>query len=110
MDRMSPGDCFAIYSPKEEIRDGDPVQAFTAIGKVLASEVYQVESRGFKPFRRDVRYLEASPAPIRPLLEKLSITKGRGASWGQVLRRGFFEVTEKDYEVIAAAMGVQSES
>lgn len=106
LDRMSHGDRFVIYSPKKEIRGGEPVQAFTAIGEVLPSDVYQVEYRGFKPFRRDARYFTASHAPIRPLLEKLLFTKDQGSSWGQILRRGFFEINGEDFEIIAEAMTV----
>ncbi len=40
LDRMSPRDCFAIYSPKEEMRGGETLKAFTAIGEVLASDIY----------------------------------------------------------------------
>jgi hypothetical protein len=61
----------------------------------------------FRPYRRDVRYhSEARDAPIRPLLDSLSFTRGR-ASWGQVLRRGLFPIDEADYRVIAQAMGVR---
>jgi hypothetical protein len=109
LDRMSTGDHFTIYSPKETIKGGAPIQAFTAIGEVLPTEVYQVEYNGFKPFRRDALYFESSHALIRPYLEELDFTKGKKASWGQVLRRGFFEVSEKDFELIAKAMNTNYE-
>lgn len=83
---------------------GEPVQAFTAIGEVLQRDVYQVESNGFEPYRRDVHYFACSRTPIHPLLEKLAFTNGIEASWGQVMRRGFFEISEADFELISAAM------
>ncbi len=104
VDRMSPGDRFVIYSPKETIKGGDPIQAFTAIGEVSPSNVYQVEYGGFEPFRRDAHYFVSVHTSICPLLEKLTFTKGKGAAWGQVLRRGFIEITEKDFDLIATAM------
>jgi len=109
VDRMSPGDRFVIYSPKDAIGGGEPVQAFTAIGEVLPSDVYQVEYRGFMPFRRDARYIVSSHALIRPLLEKLTFTNGMKTSWGQVLRRGFFEISENDFDLIATAMATRFE-
>lgn len=110
VDRMSPGDRFVIYSPKEAIGGGEPIQAFTAIGKVLTSRVYQVKYQGFSPFRRDAHYFESSHTLIHPLLEKLTFTKGKRASWGRVLRRGFFEIPERDFELIATAMATKLES
>ena len=55
--------------------------------------------------RRDVRFLKAKDAPIRPLLGTLSFTRGR-ASWGYAFRRGSFAIDEADFRVIANAMGV----
>jgi hypothetical protein len=109
LDRMASGDFFVIYSPKEAMREGEPIQAFTAIGEVLPNHVYQVDYRGFKPFRRDARYFASSHVPIRPLLEKLMFTKGRETSWGQVLRRGFFGISEEDFELIATSMATRFE-
>ena len=68
--RLSPGDRIVYYSPKTEMGAGDPVQSFTAIGEVLPGEVYMGNmGSGFVPARRDVRFFEASDAPIRPLLD-----------------------------------------
>jgi len=110
VDRMSPGDRFVIYSPKEAIGGSEPIQAFTAIGEVLPPDVYQVEYGGFEPFRRDARYFVSSHALIRPYLEKLTFTKGRKASWGQILRRGFFEISEEDFKLISTAMATNFEN
>jgi len=109
LDRMSSHDRFVIYSPKEEIRGGDPVQAFTAIGEVLPSDVYQVEYREFRPFRRHAHYFASSHALIRPMLGNLVFTKGKEASWGQVLRRSFFEISKRDFGLIATAMKARFE-
>ncbi|WP_420607397.1 hypothetical protein [Novosphingopyxis sp.] len=96
-----------FYSPREEIRSGAPIQAFTAIGEVIDYEPQQaVQSQTFKPFRRQVRYEGGRDAPIRPLLEELSFSRG-GKNGGQVLRRGLFEIEADDRTVIAAAMSVR---
>ena len=103
--RLAPGDLVLYYSPATERLAGAPLQTFTAIGVVLAGEPYRVkQSERFQPFRRDVRYLQAREAPIRPLLRDLSFTQGE-ASWGQMMRRGTFQITQDDCRIIAEAMG-----
>lgn len=100
--RLRPGDRVAYYSPKERIRDGDLVQAFTALGIVAEGVLYQgVMSDGFHPFRRDVRWLATRDAPIRPLLDRLSFG---GPGWGARFRYGLFEVTPADMDLIEQAM------
>jgi hypothetical protein len=104
--RLSPGDWIGYYSPRTGMGEGEPVQAFTAIGQVKPGEPYEGEMPGgFHPTRRDVAYLKAREAPIRPLLDELSFTK-RQPSWGYAFRRGSFEVSEADFLKIAAAMNV----
>jgi hypothetical protein len=104
--RLSPGDWLAYYSPRESMGEGEPVQAFTAIGRIKPGEPYEgVMGGGFHALRRDVAFLKTKDAPIRPLLDDLSFTRGR-ASWGYAFRRGSFEVTADDFHVIAKAMGV----
>ncbi len=104
--RLSPGDWIAYYSPRTEMRGGDPVQAFTAIGRIKPGEPYQGDMGGsFHPMRRDVDFLKAKEAAIRPLLDDLALTRGK-VSWGYAFRRGSFEVDEADFKTIAEAMGV----
>ena len=106
MRRLAPGDRILYYSPRAEMRAGEPLQAFTAVGEVLPGEPYQVtQSERFRPFRRDVRYFDAREAPIRPLLPDLAFAQGK-ASWGQVVRRGTFLIERADYRRIADAMHV----
>lgn len=104
--RLSPGDWIVYYAPREHMGEGEPVQAFVAIGRIKPGEPYEGEMRGgFHPTRRDVAFLKAHDAPIRPLLDDLSFTKGQ-PSWGYAFRRGSFEISEADFRKIAAAMGV----
>lgn len=104
--RLSRGDGLLFYSPRGSMGAGEPLKAFTAIGRVVDDHPYQAEQTAiFKPFRRKVDYAKTKAAPITPLLKTLSFTRG-GKNWGQVMRRGFFEIQEADYDLIAVAMGV----
>lgn len=107
--RIARGDWVLFYSPREEMKSGAPIQAFTAIGGVIDDAPHRVvQSATFHPFRRQVRYAQANDAAIRPLLEELSFSRGK-SSWGQALRRGFFEIEAEDCAVIAAAMGCKED-
>lgn len=105
--RLSPGDWIAYYSPRTEMRGGDAVQAFTAIGRIKDGGPYAGDmGGGFHPIRRDVDFLACTEAPIRPLLDQLDFTRGH-RSWGMAFRRGSFAVGAADFLTIAAAMGVR---
>jgi len=108
--RLRPGDGVAYYSPTVTLGGKDRLQAFTLIGTVKDDRVYQVDmGEGFRPFRRDVHYLEAKDAPILPLIDKLDFTRGK-RNWGYSFRFGLVEIGEADFDTIAAAMGVQHQS
>lgn len=105
--RIKPGDRIAYYSPTGAFGGKDKLQAFTAIGVIAAREPYQHDmGAGFRPFRRDVRWQWSRAAPIAPLLDTLDFTAGQ-RNWGYKLRFGRFEVSERDFERIAAAMGAR---
>ncbi len=104
--RMRTGDWLVYYSPRHERAGGEPVQAFTAIGRVAGNEVYSYRmSDDFVPFRRDVRYLPCHEAPIGPLLDRLSFIEDK-QHWGYPFRIGHFEISQADFAVIATVMGV----
>ena len=103
--RLHAGDRVAYYSPVRVFGTTSPYQAFTAIGTVRDERVYQgLMANGFEPWRRDVAWLDAQEAPIRPLLEALAFTQGK-ANWGYAFRFGLLKVTADDMAVIARAMG-----
>ena len=82
-----------------------PLQAFTAIGRVRTGVVYRAAGgAGPGPFRVDVDYFAAAPAPIRPLVESLTFIRNK-ARWGSAFRFGFVKVPPDDFALIAAAMG-----
>jgi EVE domain len=104
--RMRPGDWLIYYSPAESMRGGEPVQAFTAIGRVRDGAAYEFDmGGGFVPFRRDVEYLPCRAAPIHPLLADLSFLPDK-ARWGYVFRRGHVQIPREDFLLMARAIGV----
>jgi hypothetical protein len=105
LERMRAGDGFCFYSPRTDYPDGEPLQSFTGIGRVRTGTVYQADmGGGFRPFRLDVDYLPATPAPIRPLIESLSFIRSK-THWGAAFRFGIVRIPAEDFARIAAAMG-----
>ena len=87
--KMARGDWIVFYSPKTAYPDGEPLQAFTAIGQVADNEPYQVEmSPDFQPWRRNVDFLECTETPIRPLHRAARLHRGQGQVGIQVPLRG----------------------
>lgn len=103
--RLTAGDRLVYYSPRTSLRDGAPLQAFTAIGTVTDDEIWQAHEGDFHPWRRRVDYLPtAAEIPIRSL--RLDLTAE--PDWGYQLRRGLIPLTEHDFNEIHAAMLVQA--
>lgn len=108
LQQLRAGDVVAMYSPRTAYPDGEPLQAFTAIGRVDSGEVYQVEmSPDFKPFRIDVHFSPATDTPIKPLIGELSFIRNK-THWGAAFRFGRLKVPADDFARIARAMGCPS--
>ena len=107
LERLSAGDAIVFYSPRTEIRAGEPVQRFTAVASVLDDAPLQAPAvdEAAPPWRRAVRYERCEEAPVRPLIEELEFIRDK-KSWGVAFRRGFFEIGAGDYGRIARAMRV----
>jgi hypothetical protein len=104
LERMRAGDGFAVYSPRATWPDGEPLQAFTAIGRVRTGIVYCAGGgAGAGPFRIAIEYCAAAPAPIRPLIDQLSFIRNK-AHWGAAFRFGFVKVPPEDFALLATAM------
>lgn len=105
--RIAPGDRIAYYSPTETFGGRDRCRCFTAVGVVEDGKVDQVDmGGGFRPCRRAVRYLEAQPAPIEPLLGHPGFAlTGKGG--GARLRFGLLRIDESSMDAIAAAMSAK---
>jgi predicted RNA-binding protein len=102
--RLKAGDWIVFYSSKTAYQDGEPLQAFTAIGQIKDEELYQVAmAPDFVPWRRNVDFHECVETPIRPLIDDLSFIKDK-THWGYMFRFGLFEIPETDFELIRSAM------
>jgi hypothetical protein len=102
--RLSKGDIVIYYSSKYKMNSPIACQEFTAIGIVQDDEAYQVEmTDNFKPFRRNVKYFNAEPQDIKPLILELPFIKNK-KSWGYVFRYGFLEIDQESFMVIAKKM------
>lgn len=109
LERLRAGDGYLFYSPRTAYPDGDPLQAFTAVGRVRTGKLYQATlSADFHPFRVDVDYLPSRPAPIKPLIAHLSFIRSK-THWGAAFRFGMLRVPADDFALIAAAMGCSME-
>lgn len=103
---MTGDDWIIYYSPTVHFGGKDPCRSFTAIGKVSSDEPYLLEiSQNFTPWRRNVKFIASKEAPIVPLLERLTFIKNI-KNWGLPFRRGCFEISQKDFQLIAQAMGI----
>ncbi|MEP7039112.1 MAG: EVE domain-containing protein [Acidobacteriota bacterium] len=102
--KMSAGDFLIYYAPKIELGKDEICQKFVAVGKIKTGEPYQIKlSEDFDPYRVDVEYFKCENAEIRPLIGDLEFIKNK-KSWGYVFRFGHIEISEKDFNLISAAM------
>ncbi|HCL66531.1 MAG TPA: EVE domain-containing protein [Rhizobium sp.] len=102
--RIRPGETVTAYSPTMAFGGPGRLQAFTAIGSMKARAPYRVEmSADFHPFRRDIDWHAAQPAPILPLLDRLELTHGK-RNWSYSFRFGIVRISAADAEIIASAM------
>jgi DNA-binding MarR family transcriptional regulator/predicted RNA-binding protein len=108
--RLKADDWLVFYSPKTSLRDGELLQAFTAVGRVVDEDLYQVEQApGFTPWRRNVEFVKSVEAPIRPLINQLSFIRDK-RRWGYMFRLGLFKIPQQDFAVISRAMAVENPS
>jgi hypothetical protein len=104
--KLQRGDLMVFYSPRTTYPDGEPLQRFTAFGRIIDDKPYQVEmTPDFHPWRRKVEFLPCTEAPIAPLLADLEFIKDK-RRWGFVFRCGLFEIGADDFARIAKAMRV----
>lgn len=106
LNQMKEGDWIVYYSPTIKFGQKKPCQSFTAIGEIKEGDPYPfVMSEDFVPWRRDVSFIQSNDAPIQQLLEELSFIKDK-KKWGFPFRRGCFEISQKDFQIIAKAMEI----
>lgn len=106
LSRMKEGDWIIYYSPTIQFAKKETCQCFTAIGKIKSGNPYPFAmSEDFIPMRRDVIFIPAIEVPIKQLLEKLSFIKNK-SKWGFPFKKGCFEISQEDFQVISNAMGI----
>jgi hypothetical protein len=100
--RMQPGDWLVYYSPRTAYPDGEPLKAFTAIGRIADDEIWQADEGDFHPYRRRVDYLTLErEVPLAEVSAQLELTAV--PNWGYQLRRGLIPLAEADLRVIRDA-------
>jgi hypothetical protein len=106
LSRMQEGDWIVYYSPTLKFGGKEACQCFTAIGKIKSGQPYTFAmSEDFVPWRRDVAFLTSEDAPIRPLITSLSFIHDKNR-WGFPFRKGCFEISANDFNIIAQGMGI----
>jgi predicted RNA-binding protein len=107
--RLSKGDLIVFYSPRTEFRNGEQLQQFTALARVVDEVPYQVAMKpDFHPWRRKVNYLPCKTAPIKPLIEQLKFITDK-QKWGFPFRQGLFEIPAEDFQRIVRNMNAEIE-
>lgn len=106
LNQMMEGDWMIYYSPTIKFGKKEPCQSFTAIGKIKSGDPYPFAvSEDFVPWRRDVSFMKSNETPIQQILEELSFIKDK-KRWGFPFRRGCFEISKSDFQIIAKAMRI----
>lgn len=109
LNRMEEGDWIVYYSPTLKFGGKEACQSFTAIGKINCGAPYSVRmAQDFIPWRRDVFFFRSREIPIQTLLQHLCFIKDK-QKWGYPFRRGCFEISRDDFQIIAQAMGIANE-
>jgi EVE domain-containing protein len=89
---------------KTTMEKNEKCQTFTAVGRVIDDDVYQFQmTQNFKPFRRNIEFLECQESSIIPLINDLEFILNK-KTWGYPFRFGFFEIKENDFNLIASRM------
>ena len=97
-------DWIVMYSPREGMRAGAAVQAFTALGVITDDKPYRVRlGPDVEPWRRRVRWQPCAAADVRPLLDDLTFVIDK-KQWGYPFRRGLFRIDGTDFARIALTM------
>jgi predicted RNA-binding protein len=104
--RLAKGDLIVFYSSRTRLNQGEPLQMFTALARVIDEEPYQATmAPAFHPWRRRVELLPGMEIAIRPLIARLTFIEDK-QRWGYPFRRGLFAIPAEDFRIIADAMTV----
>jgi predicted RNA-binding protein len=114
MQHIGLGDMIMFYINRKTVDSApnDPavkVQQFRGIARVSGEAfesddvIWHVRDSEIFPYRRAVEFLSDAKADVRPLIEQLSFVTNT-MYWALPLRKGYVEITPKDFEIIQAAM------
>ena len=104
LQRMKKGDSIVVYSSKEKMNSTEKLQHFTAIGTVTDDLVYPFKmTDAFIPFRKNIAFYDCRECSILPLIDHLDFIENK-KFWGYPFRYGHFEISEKDFNLIASNM------
>lgn len=99
--KIKKGDYVIYYSSKQFFDQKEKCQKFTAMGKVVSGEIYQVQlTNSFTPYRLQVDFLDTKDISILPLIDKLNFIPNK-QKWGYPFRRGIVQVEEGDFNLIS---------
>ena len=104
--RVGTGDWVAIYAPREQINAGEAVRAFVALGQAVNGDLTErLMAPGVTGWQRPMIWLDVGRADVYPLLDRFSFVVDR-SHWGMYFRKSLFKISDADFALIAAAMGV----
>lgn len=100
--RMKPDDWLVYYSSQTAYPVGESLKAFTAIGRIVDNDIWQVDEGDFHPYRRRVDYLPLErEVPVAEVSAQLELTAA--SNWGYQLRRGLIPLSDADLHIIRCA-------
>lgn len=98
------GDEMIFYSPRTELRGGQPVRQFTAWATITGDGPYQAHiSDDFRPWRLAAQFHTCRRIEAKPVVERLSFIPDP-AHWGLPFRRGMFPIPRADFELLRTLM------
>ena len=115
---MTIGDMFTFYISRKSVDSpaNDPahqIRKMRGIARVTGEAfesnevIWSVRAGELFPYRRTVEFLSDTTASARLLLEELSyVTNTR--YWALPLRKGYVEITQRDFDRIRAALQTQN--
>jgi predicted RNA-binding protein len=118
--KLGIGDMITFYISRKKVDSlsNDPaqrVQQFRGIAKVMGEAfesddvIWHVKGSEIFPYRRSVEFLSDIRTDVRPLIEKLSLVTNT-MFWALPLRKGYAEITLRDFETIQEAMKTSGNS
>ncbi|CDG22242.1 conserved protein of unknown function [Xenorhabdus poinarii G6] len=97
------GDEVFIYCPRSEIGSGEILKTVEYQCVFNDDDIYQVEQfPGFKPFRKNVTFNRNFQSVA--LKDVIGLEFNTDPHWGMLARRGFFEISTHDAELLRIAM------